>query len=161
MHGHAAASQYGLQQPLPEVWGQQDEFRATPPPPYTERSGHSTMVEPSSLAQEQSSRSKRPRVLLKLRIVPLFHITVSLKPWNIRNNMTSPNRVTENPACHIWPPVNPHQNDHSIILCFWVRELDGSYSLRTPNDIVRFCQPGKWETGRNGYPYFIRLSAGP
>lgn len=97
MHGHAAASQYGLQQPLPEVWGQQDEFRATPPPPYTERSGHSTMVEPSSLAQEQSSRSKRPRVLgvlLKLRIVPLFHITVSLKPWNIRNNMTSPNRVT-------------------------------------------------------------------
>ncbi|KAL1972841.1 hypothetical protein VTN31DRAFT_6383 [Thermomyces dupontii] len=125
----------------------------------------STMLEPSSLAQEQSSRSKRPRILLKLLIVSLFHIAVSLKPWNIRNNMTFTNPCNcmtaasdsiwhrghgnscqEGPACHIWPPPNPYHNDHSIILCFWVRELDGSYSLRTSNDVVRFCQPGKWET---------------
>ena len=39
---------------------------------------------------------------------------------------------------------------------FWCRELDGSYTLRTATDIMEGAQPGYWQRGESGYPYFIR-----
>lgn len=39
---------------------------------------------------------------------------------------------------------------------FYVRELDGLWTLRTMNEIMKDLQPGKWEKGDSGYPYFIR-----
>ncbi|MCJ1335958.1 hypothetical protein MMC09_001232 [Bachmanniomyces sp. S44760] len=38
----------------------------------------------------------------------------------------------------------------------WVRELDGSYTLRTVKDIQENLQPGYWQYAQpGGYPYFI------
>ncbi|KAI9880053.1 MAG: hypothetical protein M1830_005785 [Pleopsidium flavum] len=40
---------------------------------------------------------------------------------------------------------------------WWCRELDGSYTLRTTNDIMDNLQPGFWQYAQpGGYPYFIR-----
>lgn len=39
---------------------------------------------------------------------------------------------------------------------FWCRELDKSYTLRTTTDIMENLQPGYWQYGDEGYPYFIR-----
>ena len=39
---------------------------------------------------------------------------------------------------------------------FWCRELDNSYTLHTMNDILNNLQPGVWQTGSSGYPYFVR-----
>lgn len=39
---------------------------------------------------------------------------------------------------------------------WWVRELDGSFTLRTTNDIMENCQPGRWTYASAGYPYFVR-----
>ena len=39
---------------------------------------------------------------------------------------------------------------------FYCRELDGTYTLRTTNEIMNDLQPGKWERGESGYPFFIR-----
>ncbi|MCJ1473503.1 hypothetical protein MMC13_002154 [Lambiella insularis] len=39
---------------------------------------------------------------------------------------------------------------------FYCRELDNSYSLRSPTDIEENCKPGYWQMGSEGYPYFIR-----
>lgn len=43
---------------------------------------------------------------------------------------------------------------------FWVRELNGSYTLRNHETIQSACQPGYWAfAARGGYPYFIRQQA--
>ncbi|GAD93562.1 predicted protein [Paecilomyces variotii No. 5] len=42
---------------------------------------------------------------------------------------------------------------------WWVRELDGSFTLRTTNDIMENCQPGRWAYASAGYPYFVRAEA--
>ncbi|KAJ9408583.1 hypothetical protein DTO045G8_3531 [Paecilomyces variotii] len=42
---------------------------------------------------------------------------------------------------------------------WWVRELDGSFTLRTTNDIMENCQPGRWAYANAGYPYFVRAEA--
>ncbi|KAF3479547.1 uncharacterized protein GIQ15_06523 [Arthroderma uncinatum] len=42
---------------------------------------------------------------------------------------------------------------------WWCREIDGSYSLRTTNDIMENLQPGYWAYASSGYPYFIRQVA--
>ncbi|KAM5458435.1 hypothetical protein MaudCBS49596_000348 [Microsporum audouinii] len=42
---------------------------------------------------------------------------------------------------------------------WWCRELDGSYTLRTTNDIMENLQPGYWAYSSSGYPYFIRQAA--
>ncbi|KAK5015607.1 hypothetical protein LTR60_002479 [Cryomyces antarcticus] len=40
---------------------------------------------------------------------------------------------------------------------FWVRELDGSNTLRTLKAIESSCKPGKWHTDpNNGNAYFVR-----
>ena len=39
---------------------------------------------------------------------------------------------------------------------YWVRELDGSWSLRTCNDCMNELQPGKWVQGANGATWFVR-----
>jgi hypothetical protein len=39
---------------------------------------------------------------------------------------------------------------------FWCRELDNSYTLRTAKDINDNLQPGVWQYGDEGYPFFIR-----
>jgi hypothetical protein len=39
---------------------------------------------------------------------------------------------------------------------FWVRDLDGSYELKTPTQIRDTCQPGSWKTGSSGFPYYVR-----
>lgn len=39
---------------------------------------------------------------------------------------------------------------------WWCRELDGSYTLRTTNDIMENLQPGEWHRSVSGYPYFVR-----
>ena len=39
---------------------------------------------------------------------------------------------------------------------FYCREHDGSYTLRTGREIGEDCQPGHWQYGDAGYPYFIR-----
>ena len=39
---------------------------------------------------------------------------------------------------------------------FWCLELGGTYTLRTMNDIQKNCQPGMWQMGSAGYPYFIK-----
>ncbi|KAL1959435.1 hypothetical protein VTO42DRAFT_2238 [Malbranchea cinnamomea] len=48
-------------------------------------------------------------------------------------------------------PQNARQGDQ-----FFVRELDGTYSLRTIQDIVENLRPGQWFQSREGYPYFVR-----
>lgn len=42
---------------------------------------------------------------------------------------------------------------------WWCRELDGSFTLRTTNDIMDNLQPGHWTYASGGYPYFIRAPA--
>lgn len=44
---------------------------------------------------------------------------------------------------------------------FWVREVDGSYTLRDVRDIMENCQPGSWMGSVSGYPYFVREMPGP
>ena len=39
---------------------------------------------------------------------------------------------------------------------FYVKEFDGSWTLRTTTDIMGSCQPGHWEYAQGGYPYFVR-----
>ncbi|WEW56159.1 hypothetical protein PRK78_001594 [Emydomyces testavorans] len=39
---------------------------------------------------------------------------------------------------------------------WWCRELDGSYTLRTTNDIMENLQPGQWIYSSTGFPYFVR-----
>ncbi|KAI9676010.1 MAG: hypothetical protein M1817_000753 [Caeruleum heppii] len=44
---------------------------------------------------------------------------------------------------------------------WWVRELDGGYTLRSTQAIQDSLQPGYWTYAQNGgYPYFIRQKAG-
>ncbi|EEP79071.1 predicted protein [Uncinocarpus reesii 1704] len=42
---------------------------------------------------------------------------------------------------------------------WWCREIDGSYTLRTTNDIMENLQPGKWVYSSTGFPYFVRQPA--
>ncbi|KAI9860927.1 MAG: hypothetical protein M1813_005606 [Trichoglossum hirsutum] len=39
---------------------------------------------------------------------------------------------------------------------WWVRELDGTWTLRNTNTIQEALQPGQWCYGDGGVPYFIR-----
>lgn len=39
---------------------------------------------------------------------------------------------------------------------FWVKELDGGFTLHTTDDIMESCQPGRWTYASAGYPYFVR-----
>ncbi|KAH0565401.1 hypothetical protein GP486_001200 [Trichoglossum hirsutum] len=39
---------------------------------------------------------------------------------------------------------------------WWVRELDGSWTLRNTNTIQEALQPGQWCYGDGGVPYFVR-----
>lgn len=39
---------------------------------------------------------------------------------------------------------------------FWVKELNGAFTLHTTNDIMENCQPGRWAYASAGYPYFVR-----
>jgi hypothetical protein len=39
---------------------------------------------------------------------------------------------------------------------FFVRDLDGSWVLRSVDVIVRTLQPGQWAQSESGFPYFIR-----
>ncbi|MCJ1437619.1 hypothetical protein MMC27_007006 [Xylographa pallens] len=41
---------------------------------------------------------------------------------------------------------------------FWVRELDGSWTLRTSKDVGDNCQPGYWQQGESGYHHFYRTA---
>jgi hypothetical protein len=58
-------------------------------------------------------------------------------------------------AAHAKPhqlvPYQPTEEEQ-----FWCRELDGSYTLRTSKDIEADLQPGHWEYGDRGVPYFVR-----
>lgn len=47
---------------------------------------------------------------------------------------------------------NPNQE-------FYCRELDGSWSLRNMNAIMKECQPGFWQSSQSGYPVFYRQKA--
>lgn len=42
---------------------------------------------------------------------------------------------------------------------FYCRELDGSWSLRNMNGIMKECQPGFWQSSQSGYPVFYRQKA--
>ncbi|EER27651.1 hypothetical protein CPC735_029870 [Coccidioides posadasii C735 delta SOWgp] len=42
---------------------------------------------------------------------------------------------------------------------WWCREVDGTYTLRTTNDIMENLQPGKWIYSSTGFPYFVRQPA--
>lgn len=50
-------------------------------------------------------------------------------------------------------PRNPSVKDE-----YYCRELNSSYSLRTATAIMRDCQPGYWDHGSSGYPYWIRTT---
>jgi len=40
---------------------------------------------------------------------------------------------------------------------YYCKELDGSYTLRSTNEIMNSCQPGHWmKAAATGLPYFIR-----
>lgn len=39
---------------------------------------------------------------------------------------------------------------------YYCRELDGTYTIRTVNTIMNELQPGQWQRGSSGYPYFVR-----
>ena len=39
---------------------------------------------------------------------------------------------------------------------FWCRELNGVWSLRTCDDIMKNAQPGDWRDSKSGYPVFYR-----
>ena len=39
---------------------------------------------------------------------------------------------------------------------FYVKEFDGSWTLRTTTDIMGSCQPGQWAYAQGGYPFFVR-----
>jgi len=52
-------------------------------------------------------------------------------------------------------PLNPRDDQQ-----FWVRELDGTHTLRTYATIESALQPGKWHKDPNyGYAYFVRSRA--
>ncbi|KAI9822697.1 MAG: hypothetical protein M1827_000416 [Pycnora praestabilis] len=48
----------------------------------------------------------------------------------------------------------PHDSDAAKQ--YWVRELDGDYTLRRCAEIMDELQPGYWNYSSSGYPYFIR-----
>ena len=40
---------------------------------------------------------------------------------------------------------------------YYCKELNGTWLVRTTNDIMNNCQPGDWHThSQTGYPYFVR-----
>ena len=40
---------------------------------------------------------------------------------------------------------------------YYCKELDGTWQIRTTNDIMNNCQPGDWRHhSKTGYPYFVR-----
>lgn len=40
---------------------------------------------------------------------------------------------------------------------WWCREIDGSYTLRTINDLMENCRPGEWKRHpQTGVPYWVR-----
>ncbi len=42
---------------------------------------------------------------------------------------------------------------------YYCRELDGSYTLRSTNEIMQSLQPGYWTFGKaGGYPYWVRTA---
>ena len=41
---------------------------------------------------------------------------------------------------------------------YWVRELDGDWTLRTSKDVGDNCQPGYWQMGGEGYAHFVRTA---
>ena len=42
---------------------------------------------------------------------------------------------------------------------YYCKELNGTFTVRTTNDIINKCQPGDWRThSQTGYPYFVRRS---
>ena len=43
---------------------------------------------------------------------------------------------------------------------YYCKETNGSWKLRTTNDIMNHCQPGDWRIHpESGYPYFVRKTA--
>ena len=40
---------------------------------------------------------------------------------------------------------------------YYCKELNGTWTQRTTNDIMNNCQPGEWRFhSQTGYPYFVR-----
>lgn len=43
---------------------------------------------------------------------------------------------------------------------YYCKELDGTWQIRSTNDIMNNCQPGDWRNhSKTGYPYFVRKTA--
>lgn len=56
------------------------------------------------------------------------------------------------------PPLTPYNATPDQK--WWCQELDSSFAMRTTNDIVENCQPGRWICApASGHPYFIREPA--
>ncbi|EOD46805.1 hypothetical protein GTA08_BOTSDO01372 [Neofusicoccum parvum] len=66
-------------------------------------------------------------------------------PYSHHHNCTTPRHGQE------MVPRNPGDGDQ-----FWVRELDGNYTLRHYNTIENDLRPGHWTLTRDGRAQFIR-----
>lgn len=63
-------------------------------------------------------------------------------------------------ATGVTKPVQLIPHGTSTDQQFYVKELDGSWTLRTTTDIMGSCQPGRWEYAQGGYPFFVRKKKG-
>jgi hypothetical protein len=61
----------------------------------------------------------------------------------------APPQLANAPANGGAPSPNPNAT-------FFVRDLDGTWVLRSVDVIVRTLQPGQWAQSESGFPYFIR-----
>lgn len=55
-------------------------------------------------------------------------------------------------------PIRMVPRNLSLNEQFYCRELDSTYMLRTGTAIMRDCQPGYWDYGSAGYPYWVRTT---
>lgn len=75
-------------------------------------------------------------------------------PWQGPTTTEVQARCT--PKTQQFIPYNP-----TLGPTWWCKELDGSYTERTTNDIMHNCQPGRWGyAAATNHPYFIREPAG-
>lgn len=72
------------------------------------------------------------------------------------SQISAQNLATAN-ATGVTNPVQLTPHGTSPEQQFYCRELEGSWTLRTTNDIMASCQPGRWQYAPGGYPYFERM----
>ncbi|OAL71343.1 hypothetical protein A7D00_4244 [Trichophyton violaceum] len=123
-----------------------------PPPPPPPPSASAT-VSPNGQAIQVPYISPAP-------LRPTYQVPAGTVPWlgPTRAEVDAQNIAVARATGAMRPqsmvPYRPAEGQQ-----WWCREVDGSYTLRTTNDIMENLQPGYWAYSSSGYPYFIRQAA--